>query len=77
MSSLNGAVTLIKMNHIAVVITEELDLDMLWAIQEPLNKDRAVSESRLSPVSQPLARAVPLPRYHPPNIVKPTLKSHV
>jgi hypothetical protein len=46
-SPLDGAVTLVKMDNVAMVVTEELDLDMLGLVEEPLDEDGAVAEGAL------------------------------
>lgn len=46
-AALNGAVTLVQMDNVAVVVTEQLDLDVLRAVEETLNEDSTVAESRL------------------------------
>lgn len=46
-TTLNTAVTLEEMDHVSVVVTEQLHFDMLWFIQETLDEDGAVSEGRL------------------------------
>lgn len=43
-SSLNGAVTLVQVDNIALVVTEQLDLNVLGLVEESLNKDGAVTE---------------------------------
>ena len=45
MSSLHGAVTLVQVDDIAVVVTQQLHLDVLWSIQEALDEDCTVAES--------------------------------
>ena len=47
MSTLNGAITLVQVNNVSVVVTEELDLNVLWLVEEALDEDCAVAESRL------------------------------
>lgn len=46
-SSLNGAVTLVQVDNVAVVVTEKLDLDVLGLVKESLDKDGAVTEGSL------------------------------
>lgn len=46
-AALNGAVTLKEMDDVAVVVTEQLDLDMLGLVKEALNEDSTVAESGL------------------------------
>ena len=47
MSALNGAVALEQVNNVAVVVAEELDLNVLRAVEEPLDEDCAISKGRL------------------------------
>lgn len=47
-TSLNGAVTLVKVDDVAVAVTKELNLNVLGLIQETLDEDSAVAEGRLS-----------------------------
>lgn len=46
-SPLDGAVTLVQMNDVAVVVSKQLDLNMLGLVEEALDEDSSVSESRL------------------------------
>jgi hypothetical protein len=46
-TTLHRAVTLVQVDNIAVVVSEKLDLNMLGAVEEALNEDGSVSESRL------------------------------
>jgi hypothetical protein len=46
-SSLDGAVTLVQVDNVAVVVTEKLDLDVLGLVKESLDKDGTVTESSL------------------------------
>ena len=46
-SSLDGAVTLVQVNDVTMVVTEELDLNVLGLVKEALNKDSAVTEGSL------------------------------
>ena len=47
MSPLDRAVTLVQVDNVAVVVTEELDLDVLGLAEEALDEDGAVTESGL------------------------------
>jgi hypothetical protein len=46
-SPLDGAVTLVQVDDVAVVVAEELDFDVLGLVEEPLDKDGAVAEGAL------------------------------
>ena len=46
-SSLDGAVTLVEMDNVALVVTEELDLDVLGFVEEALDEDGAIAEGAL------------------------------
>lgn len=46
-SALDRAVTLIQVDNVAVVVTEQLDLDMLGLVEEALYEDGAVAKGRL------------------------------
>jgi hypothetical protein len=46
MSALDRAVTLVKVNNVAMVISEKLDLDMLRFVEESLDEDSAISKRR-------------------------------
>lgn len=48
-ATLDGAVTLVQVDDVAKVVTEELDLNVLWPVEEALDKDGAVAESGLGP----------------------------
>ena len=45
-TALNGAVTLVQVNNIAEVVTKKLNLNVLGLVEETLNEDGAVAESR-------------------------------
>lgn len=47
-TALDRAVTLVEVDNVAVVVTEELDLNVLGLVKEALDKDGTVTESRLS-----------------------------
>lgn len=55
-TALNAAVTLIQMHNIAMVITKQLDLDVLGFIKEAFHKDGAVSKGGLGLGSSPIKR---------------------
>src|SRR5690349_13865912 len=46
-SALDRAVTLVQMDDVAVVVAEQLDLDVLGLVEEALDKDGAVAEGAL------------------------------
>ena len=46
-SALDGAVTLVQVDDIAMIVTQELDFNMLGLVEESLDKDGAVSEGTL------------------------------
>jgi hypothetical protein len=46
-SSLDGAVTLVQVNDVTMVVTEELDLNVLGLVKEALNKDSTVTKGSL------------------------------
>lgn len=46
-SPLDGAVTLVQMDDVAVVVTKELNLDVLGLVEEPLDENGAVTEGAL------------------------------
>lgn len=46
-TALDGAVTLVQVDNVAVVVTKELDLNVLGLVEEALHEDGAVAESRL------------------------------
>jgi hypothetical protein len=46
-SSLDGTVTFKQVNNVAVVVTQQLNLNVLGLVQETLNKDCAVAEGTL------------------------------
>ena len=46
MAPLHGAIALIKMQHVAVPVAEDLDLDVLGAADVALQEDRVVAEGR-------------------------------
>lgn len=46
-SSLDGAVTLVQVDNVAVVVTEKLDLDVLGLVKESLDEDGTVTEGSL------------------------------
>jgi len=46
-TSLDGAVSLVEVNDVAMVVAEQLNLDVLWLVQESFDKYGAVAESRL------------------------------
>lgn len=46
-STLHGAVTLVQMDQVSVVISQELDLNVLGLVEESLDEDCSVSESGL------------------------------
>lgn len=46
-ATLDGAVTLIQVDNVAMVVTEELDLNVLGLVKETLNKDGTVTKGRL------------------------------
>jgi hypothetical protein len=47
MSALHGAVALVQMHNVAMVITQQLNLNVLWLVEEALDEDRTVAESGL------------------------------
>ena len=47
MPALDGAVALVQVDNVAVVVTEELDLDVLGLVEEALDEDGAVAEGAL------------------------------
>jgi hypothetical protein len=47
MSSLNGTITLVEVDDVSVVVSQELDLDMLRLVQESLHEDGSVAKGRL------------------------------
>jgi hypothetical protein len=47
MSALHGTVTLVQVDDVAMIITEELDLNVLGLVKEALDKDGAVAECGL------------------------------
>lgn len=47
MSALDGAVTLVQVDDVAVVVSEELDLNVLGLVEEALDEDGAVAEGGL------------------------------
>lgn len=49
MTSLDRAISLVQVNDVAEVVTEELDLNMLWFVEESLDEDGSVTEGRLGP----------------------------
>lgn len=46
-SPLNGAVALVEMDHVTVVITKELDFDVLGLLKETFDEDGAVTKRAL------------------------------
>ena len=46
-TSLNRAVTLVQVDHVAVAVTEELDFNVLGLVEEALDEDGAVAKGRL------------------------------
>ena len=46
-TTLHGAVTLVQVDDIALVVTEKLDLNVLGLVEEALDEDSSVAESRL------------------------------
>ena len=44
MTSLHGAVSLVEMHHVAMVVSQQLHLDMFRTVQESLNEDCAVAK---------------------------------
>jgi len=48
MSALDGAVTLVQVHDVSVVVSEELDLNVLWLVEEALDEHCAVAEGGLS-----------------------------
>jgi len=55
-TSLDRAVTLVQMYHVAMVIAKKLNLDVLGSVQEALHKDSAIAERRLGLGSRALKR---------------------
>lgn len=47
MATLDTAVTLVEMHDVAVVVAEQLDLDVLGLVEEALDEDGAVAKGRL------------------------------
>jgi hypothetical protein len=47
MTTLHGAVTLVQVNDIAVVVSQQLHLNMLGTVEEALDEDGSVAESGL------------------------------
>jgi hypothetical protein len=47
MTALNGAITLVKVDNVAVVVTEKLNLNVLGLVKESLDEDSAVAKGRL------------------------------
>jgi len=46
-TSLNGAVTLVQVDDIAVTVSQQLDLNVLGLVEEALDEDGAVTKGRL------------------------------
>lgn len=46
-TSLYGAVTLVQVDDVAVAVTEQLDFNVLWLVEETLDEDGAVAKCRL------------------------------
>jgi hypothetical protein len=46
-AALHRAVTLVQVDDVAVVVTKELDFDVLGLVEEPLDEDGAVAEGAL------------------------------
>lgn len=46
-TALNRAITLVQVDNVAVVVTEELDLDVLGLVEEALDEDGTVAKGRL------------------------------
>jgi hypothetical protein len=66
-SSLNGAVTLVQVNNVAVVVTKQLDLDVLGSVKESFNKDGSVAKGGLGLGGGTLeVRTTRIPRPPPP-----------
>jgi hypothetical protein len=49
-TTLNGTVTLVQVDDVSVVISEKLDLNVLGFVEEALDEDGSVAESRKSPM---------------------------
>ena len=47
MAALHGAVTIVKVNNIAVIICKHLYFDMLWSADVFLDEDLVITESLL------------------------------
>jgi hypothetical protein len=47
MSSLNGAITLVQVYNVALVVSQQLDLNVLGFVEESLDEDGAIAKSRL------------------------------
>lgn len=46
-TTLHGAITLVQVDNITLVVTEKLDFNVLGLIEEALDEDGSVAESRL------------------------------
>lgn len=46
MTTLDTAVTLVEMDDVALVVTEKLDFNVLGLVEEALDEDGSVTESR-------------------------------